>query len=259
MVYFYNTFGIVPTKNYEAAGYDWYIPNIDDNDKEMIENFVKPALKQSYNIDEDQLQELIAYLKTNVSDRFYLDIDDDPETLVYNKKARYCFEHNIYNVVLLYLSYVVKTKQWLDSFDNPLVYPVMSFVHTNLLFDVERCVPGIKLSKDDTLLINSGVKEILPTNHAGVFLNKSGRGSSGYDVRAQVVDEDYTGYVHLNVAFTGQDSANSVVYCGDKLIQQLILPLYKSENKSISKEEFEKLTSQSKRGEAGFGSSNEKH
>lgn len=259
MVYFYNTFGIVPTKNYEAAGYDWYIPNIDDNDKEMIENFVKPALKQSYGINEDQLQELIAYLKTNVSDRFYLDIDDDEETLVYNKKARDCFANNIYNVVLLYLSYVAKTKNWLDTFDNPLVYPVMSFVHTNLLFDVEKGVPGIKLSKDDTLLINSGVKEILPTNHAGVFLNKSGRGSSGYDVRAQVVDEDYTGYVHLNVAFTGKDSSNSIIYCGDKLVQQLILPLYKSEHKSISKEEFEKLTSQSLRGESGFGSSNEKH
>lgn len=259
MVYFYNTFGIVPTKNYEAAGYDWYIPNIDDNDKEMIEDFIKPALKQSYNIDEHQLQELIAYLKTNVSDRFYLDIDDDEETLVYNKKARECFEHNIYNVVLLYLSYTKKSRNWLDAFGNPLVYPVMSFVHTNLLFDVERCVPGIKLSKDDTLIVNSGVKEILPSDHAGVFFNKSGRGSSGYDVRACVVDEDYTGYVELNVAFTGKDSANSVLYCGDKLLQQLILPLYKSESKTISKEEFEKMTSKSLRGEAGFGSSDEKH
>ena len=259
MVYFYNAFGITPTKNYEAAGYDWYIPNIDDNDKDKIENLVKPAIKQSYNINEDQLQQLIAYLKTNVSDRFYLDIDDDPETLVYNKEARYCFEHNIYNVVLLYLSYVAKSKNWLDAFNNPLVYPVMSFVHNNLLFDLEKNVPGIKMSKDNTLLINSGVKEILPPQHAGVFFNKSGRGSSGYDIRACVVDEDYTGYVHLNVAFTGQDSANSVVYCGDKLVQQLILPLYKSENKSICKKEFEELTSKSKRGEAGFGSSNEKH
>lgn len=259
MVYFYKTFGIVPTKNYEAAGYDWYIPNIDDNDKEMLDNFVKPALKESYGINENQLKELIAYLKTNVNDRFYLDIDDDEETLAYNKKARECFSHNIYNVVLLYLSYVAKTKTWLDTFNNPLVYPVMSFVHTNLLFDIEKGVPGIKLSKDNTLLINSGVKEIVPTGHAGVFFNKSGRGSSGYDVRACVVDEDYTGYVHLNVAFTGQDSSTSIVYCGDKLLQQLILPLYKSGSEQISEDLFNKLTSKSLRGSAGFGSSNEKH
>ena len=259
MVYFYNAFGITPTKNYEAAGYDWYIPNIDNNDKELIENLVKPALKETYDIDERQLHELIAFFKTNISDRFYLDIDDDPETLEYNKKARECFEHNIYNVVLLYLSYVGKTKNWLDTFGNPLVYPVMSFVHTNLLFDIEKGVPGIKLSKDNTLLINSGVKEIVPTGHAGVFFNKSGRGSSGYDVRACVVDEDYTGYVHLNVAFTGQDSSTSIVYCGDKLLQQLILPLYKSESEQISEDLFNKLTSKSLRGSAGFGSSNEKH
>ena len=47
MVYFYNAFGITPTKNYEAAGYDWYIPNIDDYDKDKIENLIKPAIKQS--------------------------------------------------------------------------------------------------------------------------------------------------------------------------------------------------------------------
>ena len=109
------------------------------------------------------------------------------------------------------------------------------------------------MSKDNTLLINSGVKEIVPTGHAGVFFNKSGRGSSGYDVRACVVDEDYTGYVHLNVAFTGQDSSSSIVYCGDKLIQQLILPLYKSESEQISEDLFNKLTSKSLRGSAGFG------
>lgn len=259
MVYFFNTFGIVPTKNYEAAGYDWYIPNIDDNDKEMIENFVKPAIKQSYGIDEHQLHEIIAYLKTNVNDKYYLDIDDDEERLVYNKKVRDCFEHNIYNVALLYLSFIAKTKNWLDAFDNPTTYPVMTFVYNNLLFDLNKNVPGIKLSKDNTLLINSGVKEIIPTGHAGVFFNKSGRGSSGYDVRACVVDEDYTGYVHLNVAFTGQDSSNSIIYCGDKLVQQLILPIYKSESKQISEDDFNKLTSKSLRGSAGFGSSNEKH
>lgn len=259
MVYFYNAFGITPTKNYEAAGYDWYIPNIDDNDKEKINNLVKPALKQSYNINEKQLDEIIAYLKTNINDKYYLDIDDDTETLEYNKKVRKCFSSNIYNTILLYLSFVSKTHTWLDIFNNPTTYPVMTFVHNNLLFDLDKNVPGIKLNKDNTLLINSGVKEIVPTEHAGVFFNKSGRASSGYDVRACVVDEDYTGYVHLNVAFTGQDSSNSIVYCGDKLIQQLILPLYKSGSKQISEDDFNQLTSKSLRGSAGFGSSNEKH
>lgn len=259
MVYFFNAFGIVPTKNFEAAGYDWFIPNIDDNDKEKIEKYVKPALIQSYGISEKQIKDIITYLNTNIHDKYYLDIDDDKESLEYNKKVRDCFSHNIYNTLLLYLSYVAKTSTWLDVFNSPTTYPVMMFVYNNLIFDLNKNVPGVKLKKDDTLLVNSGVKEKIPSCHAGIFFNKSGRGSAGYDVRACVVDEDYTGYVHLNVAFTGNESHNSIIYCGDKLVQQVILPLYKSENKTISEDEYNALTAKSERGSAGFGSSNEKH
>lgn len=260
MVYFFNTFGITPSKNFEAAGYDWYVPNINDYNDKLIDNYVIPALFQSYKVNEKSLNAIIRYLDTNINDKYYLDIDDDEETLHLNKQIQNCFKHNIYNTVLLYLSFVAKSnKQWMDIFNNPTSYPIMKFVYNNLVFDIKKNVVGIKLAANDTLLINAGIKEVLPSGYAGVFMNKSGRGSSGYDVRACVVDEDYTGYVHLNVAFTGNSSKNSIIYCGDKLVQQLILPLYKEQSKEITEDEFLEMTSKSKRGSAGFGSSNEKH
>ena len=32
-LFIYNQFGITPTKNYSAAGYDFYIPNITETDE----------------------------------------------------------------------------------------------------------------------------------------------------------------------------------------------------------------------------------
>lgn len=262
MLKFFNAFGIVPSKNYEAAGWDWYVPNIDrDSDKLRIDKYVRPALCKGYGITDEQIDQLMKIMGNIINDHYYFD-EDDTKFTQRSKEIRECYNANKYNSLLLYLAFSFKSNNRLFNIDGePALYNMNMFIYNNLLFDVNNNTVGVELERGNTLFINTGVKEKVPTGYAGVFLNKSGRGSSGYDVRAQVVDEDYTGYVHINVQFLGQKSSESRIYCGDKLVQQLVLPLYKEseDDGECSEEEFNSLTAKSQRGEQGFGSSNEKH
>ena len=132
------------------------------------------------------------------------------------------------------------------------------FINQYLVFD-KNGVAGIKLKLNDTLFINSGIKIALPHGYAGVYLNKSGKGNAGFDVRAQVVDEDYSGYVHLSQAYTKDNDKKNVVFCGDKLVQMLIIPVLHTNPVEISEDDYIKLMENSQRGDDGFGSSDVKH
>lgn len=259
MLAFYNVWGINPSKNYSAAGYDFYIPNINDYETDLLETEIKPALCKSYDVTLEQLEQLRSYLQVIIADRYYSDEDDERGALYsfYKESAA----KNQWNCVHLLLAHAFKSsKPVIDMATGfPLSYNITKFVYDNLTFDKAGNV-GIVMKAGETLFINSGIKEKVPTGYAGVFFNKSGRASSGYDTRACVVDEDYTGFVHLNVQFTSEKTFNSEIYCGDKLVQQLILPLYSmSGAKFVGKEEYDELQFDSNRGENGFGSSNEKH
>ena len=105
----------------------------------------------------------------------------------------------------------------------------------------------------------TGIKEAINHGYAGVFLNKSGRGTKGFDVRAQVVDEDYTGHVHLSLQYLGKDREQGVVFCGDKIIQQLVIPVLSEAVEELTSDEYDKVMTGSARGDSGFGSSDEKH
>ena len=132
------------------------------------------------------------------------------------------------------------------------------FIKHYLVYD-SKGTPGVKLQLNDTLFINSGIKVALPHGYAGVYLNKSGKGNAGFDVRAQVVDEDYTGYVHLSQAFTKDADYKNVVYCGDKLTQMLILPVLHTTPVEVSESDYMVEMAGSQRGDDGFGSSDVKH
>ena len=106
----------------------------------------------------------------------------------------------------------------------------------------------------DHVKINSGIREALPHSYAGVFLNKSGKGTQGYDVRAQVVDEDYTGLVHLSLSYT-KDMKMGEIYVGEKLVQQLILPIMLiDECEELDQIEYDEIMKDSERGDNGFDS-----
>ena len=160
---------------------------------------------------------------------------------------------------------------------------ILRFLHDFVIYDEEKDIVGIKVQLNDTLFINSGIKVALDTvltekvasnqSHAvdtlrmldigvaGLYVNKSGKGNCGWDVRACLVDEDYAGFVHLSQAYTKEliDDGQNIVYCGDKLTQMMLLPVFHSKYDEITEEEYNEIMSNSKRGESGFGSSDIKH
>lgn len=231
----FNDFGITPTTNFTAAGLDFYIPNL--NTKEKVNKWLKAVSQKNFEL--SYLNELFNKFSLFTS----YNGTELPGT-------------TIWNIVQLYVS--------LDSsyinydFDN-LDDRVEAFVEDYLLFD-KNGNPGMRLQPLDHTLFNSGIKVALAHNTAGIFFNKSGKGTKGFSVRAQVVDEDYSGYVHLSNAYTKDSEDDGIIYVGDKITQMVVLPIILvNKCKELTIEEYEELMKNSKRGSDAMGSSDIKH
>lgn len=235
----FNGFGIVPSSNCEAAGLDFYAPNNTGLDKQDI---ILNAFSKTYKTDADTLRE--------IADRLVYFCTANADNLE-TTEENIC--NNVLNILQLYLS--LKTSAIPTSFTDE--ERISSFVDDYLIFDGNG-TPGMCVWCNEAIFINSGIKVALDPDTAGVFLNKSGKGNEGWDIRAQVVDEDYSGYVHISMAFTREGFAK--VYCGDKLTQMVILPIIHKKCVPVaSEEEYDELMKNSKRGSNGFGSSDVKH
>lgn len=232
----FNAFGITPTNTYVSAGTDYYVPNIDESNVTQVK-YALMAFEKSYKVTKDDIDVLCNIF------RFY----DE------NKK----FENQLTNIIHLYYALYSNT---VENLKHDPHEAVKYFINNYLIFDANG-VAGIKMKLNDTLFINSGIKIALPHGYAGVYLNKSGKGNAGFDVRAQVVDEDYSGYVHLSQAYTKDllNEGQNIVYCGDKLVQMLIIPVLHTTPVEIPFGEYNELMSNTQRGDSGFGSSDVKH
>lgn len=228
-----NEFGITPTRNHTAAGYDFYVPNIKRNVEDS--DFILEAFSKSYKKSVDELKKLIDRLVLQISATI-------GEQYIEGKEL---------NVLLLYLSL---DSLALRSCDDPIDY----FVENYLVYDSNNN-PGIKPMGFDQVLFNSGIHTALDPGTAGIFFNKSGRGTKGWDVRACVVDEDYTGFVHLSLQYCKMHDNDGIIYCGDKITQMVILNVGQSEVEEVDKDMYETIMKDSERGNKGFGSSDEKH
>lgn len=227
-----NEFGIKPTRTGRAAGYDFYIPNIKSSVEESSN--ILEALSKSYNKSIDELKTLI--------DELYLQV-----SAIYGEDK---IINNELNVLHLYLA--------LDSITKTVEDPIEYFVDYTLVFD-SKGNPGIKPRVCDHLKINSGIHTLLNRGTAGVFFNKSGKGVKGWDIRACVVDDDYTGFVHLSLSYTKVDENDGIIYVGDKLTQMLIFKIEQDDVEELDADTYYKAMEDSTRGAAGFGSSDEKH
>jgi dUTPase len=161
-------------------------------------------------------------------------------------------------------------------------HPSSPFVNTIVIYDQENNKVGIKMRLNDTLFINSGIKIALDTvlsdqdvpnqnnainmfrmlgiGIAGLYVNKSGMGNKGWDVRACLVDEDYSGYMHLSIQYLWYDrDGGGRIYVGDKLTQGTVQEVKTDNAEEVSLEEYNKIMANSKRGADGFGSSDVKH
>lgn len=234
-----NEFGITPSNTYVSAGADFYVPNISpENHVIAFESF-----RQSYGVSKEDINMLVHL----ISDEINIDFKT--------------FNEQLANIIHLYLG--------LDSADlNEISEDVLNkdrvayFINNYLIFD-DNNVCGLQLRTLDQVLINSGIHVALEHNTAGIFFNKSGRGNSGWDIRAQVVDEDYSGFVHLSLQYTKKYTESkkkkAQIFCGDKLTQMVILPIHRMNAVEISKDEYFALMSNSSRGSKSFGHSDNKH
>ena len=254
---FYNSFGIKPTNTYVSAGSDYYIPNIKT---EIQKERALKAFEKSYKKTTDEINHLVKVFETLASKEY---------------------KNNIVNLIHLYLALYDVELETERVIDENLA--ILRFLHDFVIYDEEKDIVGIKVQLNDTLFINSGIKialdtvltekvasskshavdtlRILDIGVAGLYVNKSGKGNCGWDVRACLVDEDYAGFVHLSQAYTKEliDDGQNIVYCGDKLTQMMLLPVFHSKYDEITEEEYNEIMSNSKRGESGFGSSDIKH
>lgn len=241
-LFIYNGFGITPSKNYTAAGYDFHIPYITDESKF---DMALKAFMKSYKKTEEEINEILDMLGLYVQSTY--------EKCEFNKV-------NAINILHLYLALTPPDDVMDDEEAEqvPLSDSIDEFVSYRLIFD-DNGVPGIMTYAGDYLLFNSGIKVGLPTDTAGIFFNKSGKGNKGFDTRACVVDEDYSGFVHLSSAFDKEVYFGETIYCGDKFSQMVVLPVVKTQIKEMSYYDYEALMSNSQRGADGFGSSDVKH
>lgn len=241
----YNGFGIVPSKNYIAAGYDFHLPLITD---ESLFDMVVAAFAQSYKKTTDEILETIDTINLYLSSMYD------------NREFTKC---DLLNITHLFLG--LTPPDDVDWDEEPeqmsLTDSIDEFVTYRLVFDAkgDTLVPGMIVAEGDYLLFNSGIKVNLPKDTAGIFFNKSGMGNKGYDTRACVVDEDYSGFVHLSVAFTKSVYYGQKLFCGDKVQQMVVLPLVKTEIETVEEGVYNTLMSDSERGSDGFGSSDIKH
>lgn len=228
-----NDFGITPKTSFTAAGIDFFIPKIAslEPDKQMV---AYHSFEKSFNKTDKELDEL---RKTTYN-------------ILSTKINNIATIHKIlFDVMHLYLALDNRYKRSSKLSD---IEKIVDFIDYNLTFKDSETV-GINLDDSDQLKINSGIKEALPHDYAGIFFNKSGRGNDGLDVMSCVIDEDYTGYVHLSVINSKKTSYK--VYCGEKLVQQVILPIYQvSDIEEINDDEYQEIMKDSQRGDGGFGS-----
>ena len=252
----YNEFGITPTNTYVSAGSDYYIPNIDDFNSKEVQNALK-AFEKSYKVSYDDIQVIKQQFEV---------LEKDFET------------NQITNMIHLFLALGNKKLDELKKFS--IIDAVDYFYEEYLTWDINGNV-GIRLKLNDTLFINSGIKIALDTvlsdqkgvnsqvnifrnlgiGVAGLYVNKSGKGNAGFDVRACLVDEDYAGFVHLSMAYTKDlfEDGQNEVFAGDKLTQMMLVPVFHTQYEEVSQEEYNEIMANSKRGDAGFGHSDIKH
>lgn len=251
---FYNGFGITPTNTHISAGTDYYIPNIDSLDADKLK-IVEEAFIKSFNITKEELENIMVMFC-----EVFSTLRKTNKNIPPSKKIA----KNIHNILHLYFalqSYELENIRIANGdINGHFIEDIYYFVENYLRFD-NKYTPGICANLNDHLFINSGIKIALNKNDAGLYVNKSGMGNKGWDVRACLVDEDYSGYVHLSCAFTKNthNEKSRTIFCGDKITQMIIITVKHYIYNEIDNKTYNELMKNSERGSDGFGSSDVKH
>lgn len=230
-------FGIKPTTTYAAAGYDFYVPNLTTPKQKQL---ALKAFQKSYKRTEEELVELLDKLSLFATAQFGSELVND----------------NIENILHLYLaldSRLIRSQLTLDD-------KISAFVDMYLMFDESKNIPGLIPRLNDHLCICSGIHVALDPETAGIFYNKSGMGTRGWDTRACVVDEDYSGICHLSASYTKDAVGDGRFFCGDKFSQMVVEVITRGDEfEDLGEDTYKEVMANSKRGDNAIGSSDIKH
>ena len=112
-------------------------------------------------------------------------------------------------------------------------------------FETKFLIPG------EDILIDSGIKVIVPEGYALIFKEKSGVAvNKKLTLGAAVVDSDYRGVVHFHLFNSGIVAQK--IEAGDKIIQGVLVPVLLGRVEEISNEKYAEY--ETERGSGGFGS-----
>ena len=113
----------------------------------------------------------------------------------------------------------------------------------------------ITLFPGDDILIDSGIKVLVPREYALIFKEKSGVAvKKKLTLGASVIDSDYRGVVHFHLFNNG--TISQTISAGEKIVQGIIFPISLCEPKEITEENYNLNCTQ--RGEGGFGSTGDR-
>ena len=111
---------------------------------------------------------------------------------------------------------------------------------------------SLELNTNDSVLIPSGIKAVIPDGHALIAFNKSGIATKKkLLVGASVVDCGYEGEIHIHLINNGKEK--QTINPGDKIIQFICLPINFVTPLEVPLEDLFK-DQNSTRGAGGFGS-----
>lgn len=109
----------------------------------------------------------------------------------------------------------------------------------------------VTLKTNEDVLIDSGIRVIVPEGYALIFKEKSGVAvNRKLTIGAAVVDSDYRGNVHFHLFNNGTE--DQVLKAGDKIIQGLLIPVLLWDTEEIDEDEYN--TYETERADGGFGS-----
>lgn len=98
-------------------------------------------------------------------------------------------------------------------------------------------------------IIDTGVHMNIPVGYVGFLKSKSGLNVKNGITGTGVIDAGYTGSIVVKLYRDDESDEEKVFNRGDKIIQIVLLPIYKPELIQV-----EKLSTESERGDNGFGS-----
>ena len=127
---------------------------------------------------------------------------------------------------------------------------------TELSAGIDFYVPDdfvpIEVLPSSDVLIPSGIRVKIPEGYALIAFNKSGVATKKKLIAgACVIDEDYTGEIHLHLINAGLSPV--LISPGDKILQFILIPVNYTNVEVVGHQEYEDLGNTT-RGSGGFGS-----